>query len=353
LAAFSRASYNRRLHHKNIQKNMSRIRSAILLASALLLPTSFAVAQNKTGAAANLDYPTKPIRFMASFPAGGVGDIVSRIVVRSLSQRLGQSIVVDNKSGAGGVIGAEAIAKSAPDGYTMGIGTSGSLGINVALMPGLPYQPLKDFELAGKINDVPIAIAVNPNLNIHTLKELLALAKTKPGKLTYGSAGNGTAMHLAGQLLNQMAGVNIVHAPYKGSSPAVMDLLAGHIDVAAVDLATIKPFLESGRLKALAVTSSKRTAIAPELPTVAEAGVPGYELTSWMALVMPAGTPATIVNRVNRELVATLNEPAVRQQLLAAKTEPDSGTPAELRALVEADIEKYRKLARQANLVAN
>jgi tripartite-type tricarboxylate transporter receptor subunit TctC len=321
---------------------------ALALAFLTLAPTAFS--QDK---ASSTDYPNKPIRFMAAFPAGGVGDIVARIVARSLSQRLGQSIVVDNKSGAGGVIGAEATAKSAPDGYTIGIATSGSLGINVALSPSLPYHPLKDFELVGKIIDNPIAIAVNPSLNVNSVKELIALAKAKPGKLTYGSAGNGTAMHLAGQLLNQMAGVQIVHAPYKGSSPAVVDLLAGHIEVAMVDLATVKPFLEAGKLKALAVTSAKRSAIAPELPTIAESGVPGYDLTSWVGLVMPAGTPPAIVTRLNKELVAALNDPAVRQQLLGAKTEPDAGTPAQFRALVESDIEKYRKLAKAANLVAN
>lgn len=328
---------------------MLTLRARWPLALALLASASLLMAEAK----ADTDYPNKPIRFMASFPAGGVGDIVSRIVARPLSQRLGQSIVVDNKAGAGGVIGADAIAKSAPDGYTMGVGTSGSLGISVALNPALPYNPLKDFELVGKIVDNPIAVAVNPRLNVNSVKELIELAKARPGKLSYGSAGNGTAMHLAGQLLNQMANVQIVHAPYKGSNPAVTDLIAGHIEVAMVDLATIKPFMESGRVKALAVTSATRTTIAPELPTIAESGVPGYELTSWVGLVMPAGTPASVVERVHKELTASLKDPAVRQQLLDAKTEPSITTRAQFKAQVEADIEKYRKLARMADLRAN
>ncbi len=318
---------------------------ASVIAAGLIAFTPFASAQSSAS-----DYPNKPIRFMAGFPPGGVADIVARIVAQAMSQRLGQPILVDNKAGAGGVIGADSVAKSAPDGYTIGIGTSGSLAVNVTWMPALPYSPLKDFELVSKIVDNPMALVVNPSLGANNLQELIALAKAKPKQLTYGSAGGGTSMHLAGELFKQMTAVDITHSPYKGSSPAVVDLIAGHIQMGIIDLATAKPFLESGRLKALAVTSSKRSAIAPELPTMAEAGVPGYELSSWVGLIMPAGTPAHIVARVNKELVASLSDPAVRQQLLNAKTEPVPGSSAEMRAAVAADIEKFAKLIKSANL---
>jgi tripartite-type tricarboxylate transporter receptor subunit TctC len=318
---------------------------ALVLAAGLIALTPFATAQSNVA-----DYPNKPIRFMAGFPPGGVADIVARIVANAMSQRLGQPILVDNKAGAGGVIGADAVAKSAPDGYTIGIGTSGSLAVNVTWMPNLPYSPLKDFELVSKIVDNPMALVINPSLNVNTLQELITLAKSKPKQFTYGSAGGGTSMHLAGELFKQMAGVDIAHSPYKGSSPAVVDLIAGHIQMGIIDLATVKPFLEAGRLKALAVTSSKRSAIAPELPTMAEAGVPGYELSSWVGLIMAAGTPPQIVNRINKELVASLSDPAVRQQLLNAKTEPVPGSSAEMRAAVVGDIEKFAKLIKSANL---
>ena len=328
-----------------MEKSLKKFVAGIMVG--LFAFTPLAGAQSKDE---SVNYPTKPIRFMAAFPPGGVADIVARIVATAMSQRLGQPILVDNRSGAGGVIGADAVAKSAPDGYTMGIGTSGSLAVNVTWMPSLPYSPLKDFELVSKIVDNPMAIVVSPSLGVNTLQELIAMAKAKPNQLTYGSAGNGTSMHLSGELLKQMAALDILHSPYKGSAPAMVDLLAGHIQIGVMDLATVKSFLESGRLKALAVTSGKRSVIAPELPTVAEAGVPGYELSSWVGLVMPAGTPAPIVNRINKELIAVLKDPAVRQQLINAKTEPVPGSSAEMRAAVTADIAKFAKVIKDAKL---
>ncbi|MDB5772379.1 MAG: hypothetical protein V7606_4713 [Burkholderiales bacterium] len=295
-------------------------------------------------------YPNKPLRFMAGFPPGGVADIVARIIAPPLAQRLGQPVVIDNRSGAGGVIGADAVAKSPPDGYTIGFGVSGALTANVTLMPKLPYDPLRDLASVSKVVNNPLALVVNSSLGVNTVREFVALAKSKPGHLTYGTAGNGTAMNLSGELLKQMTAIDIRHIPYKGSSPAAVDLLAGHIQAAVLDLATAKGHLESGKLKALAVTSAKRTAIAPELPTMAEAGVPGYELNSWFGLIMPAGTPPAIVNRINAELTAVLNDPKIREQLLTAKTEPMPTSPEEMRTAIRNEIQQTAALIKAANI---
>ena len=311
----------------------------------MLAITPFVGAQSKEDIA---NYPTKPIRFQAGFPPGGVADIVSRIIANAMSEKLGQPIVVENKSGAGGVIGADSVAKAAPDGYTMGIGTSGSLAVNVTWMPNLPYDPLKDFELVSKIIDNPMAIVVPPELGVNSLKELIAMAKTR--KLTYGSAGSGTSMHLAGELFKQMTELDVLHSPYKGSAPAMVDLLAGHIQYGVMDLATPSGMLDTGRLKALAVTSNKRTEIAPNLPTIAEAGVPGYDLPSWVGLIMPAGTPKPIVERINKVLNEVLKDPAVRQKLIAVKTEPAGQPLGEMRKTVINDIPKYAAVIKKGNL---
>jgi tripartite-type tricarboxylate transporter receptor subunit TctC len=299
---------------------------------------------------ATLGYPSKPLRFMAGFPPGGVADIVARIIAPPLAQRLGQPVVVDNRAGAGGVIGADAVAKSAPDGYTIGFGVSGALTANVTLMPKLPYDPLKDLASVSKVVNNPLALVVSSSLGVNSVKEFISLAKSKPGQLSYGTAGHGTAMNLAGELLNQMAAIDMRHVPYKGSNPAAVDLLAGHIQAAVLDLATAKPHLESGRLKALAVTTAKRTAIAPELPTMAEAGVPGYELGSWFGLIMPAGTPSEIIKRINAELTRVLNDPKVREQLLAAKTEPLPTTPEEMHNTIRKEIQQTATLIKAANI---
>jgi len=315
---------------------------------AFLIAGATAIATLSLGAHADPNYPNKPLRFHVSFPPGGSTDIAARIIAPALSERLGQPVIVDNRAGAGGVIGADAIAKSAPDGYTLGFGTVGSLGNNVTLMPKLPYAPLKDFAPISMAFNNPMVLVVNPALGVNSLKEFIALAKTK--RINFGTPGNGSTMHLAGMLLNRMAGTEIVHAPYKGAGPAAVDLLAGHIEAVIVDLATARTYTESGRLKALAVTSAKRSVVAPDIPTFAEEGVPGYELYSWVAIVMPAGTPAAIVERVNKEVVGLLNDPKVNEQLRNAKVEPESSTPQQLRAIIERDIKDMGDLIKAANI---
>lgn len=296
------------------------------------------------------DYPNKPLRFIVGFPPGGAADLVSRIVMTPLSQRLGQPIVMDNRAGAGGVIGADAVAKAAPDGYTLGLGVSGALTASVTLMPKLPYDPLKDLTPVSKLANNVLALVVNNSLGVNSAKDFIALAKSKPGQLNYGSAGNGTAMNLAGELLKQMASIDIRHVPYKGSSPVVVDLLAGHVDAAIIELAAVKPHLESGKLKALAVTSAKRTPIAPEIPTLSEAGVPGYEMISWFGVVMPAGTPPDIVKRIQGELTTVLNDPKVREQLMNAKAEPAPSTPEEMSNAIRKGIKDSAALIKSANI---
>jgi tripartite-type tricarboxylate transporter receptor subunit TctC len=298
-------------------------------------------------------YPSKPVQFLAGFPPGGVADIVARIIAVPLSKRLGQPVIVDNRAGAGGVVAVAAIAKAAPDGHTLGFGMSGALTSNVTLMPKLPYDPLKDIAPVSMVVDNPLAVVVNASSGIKTMQDFIANAKKQSKPVTYGTAGAGTAMNLAGELLNQKAGINMTHVSYKGSAPAAVDLLAGHIDAAILDLATAKPHLETGRLKALAVTSARRSALEPELPTIAESGVPGYEFSAWFSLVMPAGTPRDIVARVNKELTAVLKDPEVRNQLLAAKVEPIPGTPDELRNRIGREIKETAALIKAGNITLN
>jgi len=299
------------------------------------------------------NYPNKPIRFIVGFPPGGSTDIVARIIVPPLSERLGQTIVLDHKAGAGGVIGVDTVAKAAPDGYTMGFGVSGALTANVTLMPDLPYDPLKDVAPISMVISNPLVLAVNSSLGATTLQEFIALAKKNPDKFTYGTAGPGTGMNLAGELLKQEAGFQMRHVPYRGSSAAMVDLMAGHITAAIVDLATLKPHLDSGTLTALGVTSAKRTPLAPQIPTIAESGVPGYEVVAWFGFLMPGGTPPAIISKVHDALYAVLNDSKVSQQLMAAGVEPAPGTPEQLGQQIDAEIKKYRDIIKTANITTH
>lgn len=295
-------------------------------------------------------FPNRPIRFYCGFPPGGVADIVARVIAQPLSTRLGQPVVVDNKSGAGGQIAVDTVAKAPPDGYTIGFGVSGALTSTVTLVPKLPYDPLKDVELVSVVVLNPIVLAVPASSNIQNLKDFVAAAKAAPKPFSYGTAGPGTAMHLAGELLKQMAGFDMSHVPYKGSNPAAMDLLAGHIQAGIIDYTTAKPHVQSGKLRALGQTGATRSTVAPDLPTIAEGGIAGYEFNSWFGLVMPAGTPAAVLNRVHTDLVAVLKDPAVHKQLVDAGSDPAPTTPAEMRAQVQREIALTSKLIKSANI---
>ncbi len=295
-------------------------------------------------AAAQQAYPARPIRFIVTFPPGGSADLIARAMVPVLSERLRQQVIVENRPGAGGNIGMEAVAKSAPDGYTMGLGAAGALAANVSLYPNMPYDPLKDFAPVSNVAFVPFFIIAHPSLPANSVEELIALARAKPGELMLGYGGNGTAMHLSGELFKLMAKVQMVNVPYKGSGPATVDTAGGQLPLAIVDVASAIAMVKAGRLKAIAVTSAKRISAAPQVPTVAEAGLPGYEATGWFGVVMPAATPAAIVGRMNAELAATLKSAEVRDRVIAAGAEPAPGSPAEFAALIRSEIDKWAQV---------
>lgn len=295
-------------------------------------------------AAAQQAYPARPIRFIVTFPPGGSADLIARAMVPVLSERLRQQVIVENRPGAGGNIGMEAVARSAPDGYTMGLGAAGALAANVSLYPKMPYDPLKAFAPVSNVASVPFFIIAHPSLPANSVEELIALARAKPGELMLGYGGNGTAMHLSGELFKLMAKVQMVNVPYKGSGPATADAVGGQLPLAIVDVASAIAMVRAGRLKAIAVTSAMRISAAPQVPTVAEAGLPGYEAIGWFGVVMPAATPAAVVGRMNAELAATLKNAEVRDRVIAAGAEPAPSSPAEFAALIRSEIDKWAQV---------
>src|SRR5512140_1202101 len=278
----------------------------MLLLLALLAPTLGAQAQS---------YPSKPIRLVCPFPPGGAVDIASRAVAHELTQILGQPVTVDNRPGAGGNIGAEITAKSAPDGYTLLMTTSGIMGINPALYSKLPFDPIKDFAPISMLVSLNNVLVLHPSVPAKSVQEVIALAKAQPGKLTYASSGNGTSIHLSGELFKTMTGVDMLHIPYKGSAPAVTDLLGGQVNMMFDNIPSSLPHIKAGKLRALAVTGAKRSQLLPDLPTIAEAGVPGYESYVWFGVVAPAGTPSSIVQRLNAAIAKAAAAPAFHSRL--------------------------------------
>jgi len=297
-------------------------------------------------AAAQQNYPTKSIRFIVTFPPGGSADLIARALAPILSDRLRQQVLVENRPGAGGNIGMEVVAKAAPDGYTMGLGAAGALAVNVSLYPKLPYDPAKDFAPVSNVAFVPFFLIANPSLPVNNLQELVALASAKPGEMMLGHGGNGTAMHLSGELFKLMAKIQLVNVPYKGSGPAAVDTMGGQLPLAIVDVASAITQVKAGRLKALAVTTAKRISVAPDVPTFAEAGLPGYEAIGWFGVVMPAGTPPDIVGRMNTELVAALKRQEIRERVIAAGAEPSPSTPEEFGALIRSEIVKWAEVVK-------
>jgi tripartite-type tricarboxylate transporter receptor subunit TctC len=287
---------------------------------------------------------------VVTFPPGGSSDTIARIVGPKLTERLGQPVIVENRPGAGGVVGLDLISKAQPDGYTIGIGVSGALTINTILMK-LPYDPTKDFTPLSMFCVNPIALVAGANVAGATVPELVARSKADGGKpLPFGTAGNGTAMHLAGELLKQITGLPLEHVAYKGSAPAANDVLGGQIPLAVLDLASAKPLILSGRIKAIGVTSANRSATAPEIPTLAESGVPGYDVKSWFGLLAPANTPPEIVRRLNADIVAVLQTPEVRDRMLAAGLEPSPGSPQEFSDTIRREIAKWAAVIKAAGI---
>jgi len=305
------------------------------------------IACGRVGAAAD-DYPDRPITLVVPFPPGGSTTIVARSVADKLSEALGQQIVVDNRGGAGGTIGTRAVAHSTPDGYTILLGYTGTLAIGPTLYANAGYDPRKDFEPIGLIGNAPNSLVVNPSFNVHSVKELIDYAKANPGKVNYGSAGVGTVSHVAGVYFANAAGIEITHIPYKGTGPALADLLGGHIPMAFAPIPATHANIAEGTLRGLAVTSGKRSSLLPDLPTIAEAGVPGFEASLFYGLVAPAGTPRPIIEKLNKALRAALATAEVRQRLATDGTEPLPSTPQEYAAHIDRDEIKWSKVVKDS-----
>jgi len=293
-------------------------------------------------------WPERAVRWIVAYPPGAGTDIVARLLGQRLTERLGQPVVIENKPGAGGAIGLEAIANAAPDGYTVGMADTGPLAINPALYRKLGYDPVASFVPVSLIANLPFVLVVHPDLPVHSVVELIALAKAKPGQINYASVGNGSSVHLATELFKTMAGVDLVHVAYKGSAPALQDLLAGQVQVMFVNLLSSLPAIQAGKLRLLAASTATRLVNLPNVPTVAEAGVPGYAYVSWFGMVAPARTPPDIVMRLNTELVATLAEPGIRSRLIEqGGVEPVGSTPDSFAATIQTDLARYADLVKR------
>jgi len=314
-----------------------------LTLAALLAPAT-TLAQPAPGAASGYPNPSRPIRLVVTFPPGGSSDIAARLVAPKLAERLGTQVVVDNKPGAGGGIGLDAVAKSPADGYTIVLASAGGLTANPNLYKKLTYDPVKDFEPITLFGTSPFVLISSSTLPATTTKEVLALAKARPGQLSYASGGNGTAMHLSGELLKSMSGAYIVHIPYRGTSPAVLAVMSGETQLAIADIASVQQQAKSGRIKMIAVLSKQRSPLAPDVPTLAESGVPGYESSGWFAILAPAGTPPAIVQRLNADLNAVLRLPDVKAAFLASGLEPLPSTSEELARLMQTETAKWAQV---------
>jgi len=315
--------------------------SFILRVSAFILGCALAVA---VGAQ---QYPVRPIRLIVGFPPGGAQDTLGRVVAQRLTEAFGQQVVVDNRAGAGGSIAAEIAAKSVPDGYTLNFTSLPHL-INPHLYRKVGYDAIKDFTPVAQFVTVSLALAVNPSVPARSVKELIALAKEKPGQIDYASPGSGSSGHLAMELFKTMAGVDFVHIPFKGTGPLLVELLAGRVPVTIVSTVGIVPHFQAGKLRGLAVTSSRRSSAVPELPTIAEAGVPGYDVTQWFGLLAPAGTPAAIVTRLNGEVNRMLANPEVKELLSSRGAEPFPGTAAQFAEFLRRDYAKWGRVVKQS-----
>jgi tripartite-type tricarboxylate transporter receptor subunit TctC len=301
-------------------------------------------------ALAQTGYPAKPLRWIVPFPPGGATDIITRVIAQKLGEQVGQPVVVENRPGAGGAIGSELVAKSAPDGYTLLMATTSTHSIGPTLNPKTPYNVERDFAPVTEAATSTNIVVVSPALGVNSVQELIALARRKPGELNFASSGNGTIVHLSGELFKSMAGIDIVHVPYKGTALAQPDLMSGQVSMIVDNIVSAMPNIRSGKVKALAVTAKTRSSLAPELPTVAEAGVPGFTSDAYFGVFVPAATPREIVQRLNRELVKAVQSTEVKEQLARQGAEAVGGSPGELAAVVKAETEKWARVIKQANV---
>jgi tripartite-type tricarboxylate transporter receptor subunit TctC len=316
----------------------------LVAACSLLSPGAFA----QSGA-----YPAKPIRVIVPSPPGDGSDLMARAIGDKLTQALGQPVVVDNRPGAGGRVGTEAAAKAGADGYTLIMGNAGSHGINAALYRDLPYDIERDFAPVTQVMRAPNVLVISPGLPARDLKEFIALLKANPGKYSYGSGGNGSSAHFSAEMFKTMAGVDIVHVPYKGATPALTDVIAGQVVMFMGNLPPAMGHIKAGRVRALAVTTAQRSDLVPDLPTVAESGLPGFETVAWFGLFAPAGTPREIVQRVRDEVARIVQQPEIVERIRTLGGEPVGNSPEAFAAIVRADIAKWKQVAKAANISAD
>jgi tripartite-type tricarboxylate transporter receptor subunit TctC len=301
-----------------------------------------------SGSAFGQGFPTKPVRFVVGFTPGGPSDILARALGQKLAERWSQQVVVDNRPGAGGNLAAEAAAKGAPDGHTWLLGNNSILATNQSLYRSLPYDPVKDFAPVALVAIQPNILVVHPSLPVSSVEELIQFSKANPGKLNYASSGSGAAAHLAGELFKAMAGVDLVHVPYKGAQPALTDVIAGQVQMMFATSASVIPYIKAGRLRALAVTTAQRSASVPELPTVAEAGVPGFEASTWHGVVVPAATPVAVVTRLNEEINSALREKDLKDRLASLGAEISTGTPRQFADYIARETPKWAKVVKDS-----
>jgi tripartite-type tricarboxylate transporter receptor subunit TctC len=315
---------------------------ALLFATVATLPCPVLAAQPQT-------YPIKPVRFVVGFPPGGAVDIVARVIGKKLGESMNVPFIVDNRPGAGSAIGAEVTAKAPPDGYTLFL-TAGSIASNAGLQKHLPYDPVKDFSAVSLVASTPNVLVVQPSLPVKTVADLIKLARAKPGQLNFGSGGSGTMTHLSGELLKVMTGIQITHVAYKGAPLAVVDVMAGQIQMAIGALPGALPQIRASQVRAIAVTTTKRSPSAPDIPTVAESGVPGYEASNWYGILAPVGTPAPVLTRLNSEIGHALHDAEIAESLRRQGLEPMPSTPDEFARYLKSEIAKWTKVIRAAGL---
>ena len=301
-----------------------------------------------TAPATAQSYPGRPVRIIVPFPAGGATDIVGRLVAQKLSEAFGQQVIVDNRGGAGGTIGSDLAAKSPPDGYTMLLGTSSTHAVAPSLYSKLPYDPVKDFSPVTLAATATILLAVHPSVPARSVKELISLAKRQPNALSFASSGNGGISHLVGEQFKSMAGIEMLHVPYKGDTPALVDLVSGQVHLMFGTAVSFLPYVKAGRLNAVAVTNPKRSPVVPNVPTVAESGLPGFEALQWFGVFVPAGTPKDVVSRLHGEIVKLLKLPDVRERLASLGAEVVGNSPEQFAAFQKADSAKWAKVVKQS-----
>ena len=317
-------------------------RRTVLFGLPLLAAASPALAQ--------APWPERPLKIIVPFTPGSSSDTIARIVAIKMGERLGQQVVVENRVGGSTVIGTDAVAKAAPDGYTLGLANTSTHAVSAALNPSLPFDPVKDFTPIAMIGSSPFVLVGAPSVSAPTLKDFITLAKASPGKLSYASAGTGTLAHLAGELFKRQAGIDVTHVPYRGSAQSMLDLMQGRIELSVSTIPPTLQHIRAGQLRGYAVMSEKRNTMLPELPTVAEAGVPGCEASLWTALVVPAGVPAAIVKRLNEAMLAVVNDPAIQQSLSLQGVDSEPGSPEAVAARIKADVARWREVVVSAKI---